>query len=90
MNLQATMVSCQPGLVQMVRQDDMFECGKGIVIMWPEEGMTVIPATGKGKCGIDYLRHIIKQYKIRNSYKIEQAYFKLMCARNYDYVIIKL
>lgn len=90
MSLQATVVSCQPGLVQMVRQDDMFECGKGVVVMWPDEGATFIPATGKNKYGINYLRDIIKQYNIKKGYKIEQAYFKLMCANNYDCVIIKL
>ena len=90
MSLEAKVVSCQPGLVQMVRYDDMFECGRGIVVMWPEQGGSYIPATGEGKCGIDYLMQIAKEYGLENNYKLKQAYFKLMLSRNYDQVNIKV
>ena len=89
MSLQADVITSQQGVVQMYRQDEMFECGKGIVVMWPEQGATFIPATGKNKYGIDYLRSIMKEYNV-NSYKVEQAFFKLMLGSNYDQINVKL
>lgn len=93
MSLQVEVISCRSGLVQMARQDEMFECGKGIVIFWPEHGASFIPATGEGKCGISYLRYIIKEYEQEyklSSYKIEQAFFRLMLGKNYDRINVRL
>jgi hypothetical protein len=89
MSLQAEVITSKQGVVQMFRQDYMFECGKGVVVMWPEQGATFIPATGKNKYGIDYLRSIMKEYNI-SSYKVEQAFFKLMLGSNYDRINVRL
>ena len=87
-----TMVA-QDKVIQLVRYDDMFETGKGIMVMWPNgHGGSFVNCdeTRGDSDGIEYLLKIANEYKINcKDYKIRKAYFELKYGRNYDKKIIK-
>lgn len=86
-----TIITSEKEVIQIVRFDDIFECGKGIQIMWPNCGSTMIPVTGKRNCGLDFFKESFKRYGINlPEYKIEQVWWKIMSMQNYDQINIKL
>lgn len=93
--LVAETVNCTNGVLQMVRYDEMFEAGKGIVVMCPVSGGIFVNCREDAgdRDGLAYLLKELRKYVDEfdfDEYKVEQAYFTLKCGRNYDKKNIKV
>ena len=93
--LVAETINCKNGVLQMVRYDEMFEAGKGIVVMCPIGGGIFVNCREDAgdRDGLAYLLKELKSYANEfdfDEYKIKQAYFELRCGRNYDKKNVKV
>ena len=93
--LVAETVSCKNGLLQMVRYDEMFEKGMGIVVMCPNSGGIFVNCREDAgdRDGLAYLLKELRTYANEfdfDEYKVKNAYFDLKCGRNYDKKNVKV
>lgn len=93
--LVAETVSCKSGVLQMVRYDEMFEKGMGIVVMCPIGGCICVNCNENAgdRDGLAYLLKELRTYANEfdfDEYKVKNTYFDLKCGRNYDKKNIKV
>ena len=93
--LVAETVSCKKGVLQMIRYDEMFETGRGIVVMCPTEGGIFVNCRDDvgDRDGLAYLLKELKKYANEfdfDEYRIKNAYFDLKCGRNYERKNVKV
>ena len=88
-------VNCKSGMLQMIRYDEMFETGSGIVVMCPIRGGIFVNCS-EDKGDRDGLAYLLKELKSCadefdfDEYKIKQAYFALKSGSNYDKKNVKV
>ena len=93
--LVAETINCTNGVLQMVRYDEMFEKGRGIVVMCPTSGCICVNCNENAgdRDGLAYLLKELRGYADEfdfDEYKIKQAYFELRCGRNYGKKNVKV
>ena len=93
--LVAETITCTNGVLQMVRYDEMFEKGKGIVVMCPTGGGIFVNCREDAgdRDGLAYLLKELRTYANEfdfDEYKIKQAYFELRCGSNYGKKNVKV
>ena len=93
--LVAETINCKNGVLQMIRYDEMFETGKGIVVMCPIGGGIFVNCREDAgdRDGLAYLLKELKSYANEfdfDEYKIKQAYFELRCGCNYGKKNVKV
>ena len=93
--LVAETVNCKNGVLQMIRYDEMFEKGSGIVVMCPISGGVFVNCREDAgdRDGLEYLLKELRTYADEfdfDEYKIKNAYFELKCGRNYSKKNVKV
>ena len=93
--LTAETVTCKSGILQMVRYDEMFEKGSGIVVMCPTSGCICVSCREDAgdRDGLAYLLKELRKYANEfdfDEYRIKNAYFELKCGRNYSKKNVKV
>ena len=91
--IQAQIMTANANVIQMVRQDEMFEYGKGIMVMWPQGGLTMVSFNEKNgdRDGLEYLLTQVEEMcPSVQEYKIVQAYNKLKLVGNYSSINVKV
>ena len=93
--LVAETVNCKKGVLQMIRYDEMFEAGKGIVVMCPTEGGIFVNCRDDAgdKDGLAYLLKELRSYANEfdfDEYRIKNAYFELKGGHNYERKNVKV
>ena len=93
--LVAETINCKSGILQMIRYDEMFEKGRGIVVMCPIGGGIFVNCREDAgdRDGLAYLLKELRSYANEfdfDEYKIKQAYFTLRCGNNYDKKNVKV
>lgn len=93
--LVAETVNCKKGVLQMIRYDEMFEAGKGIVVMCPTSGGIFVNCREDAgdRDGLAYLLKELRDYANEfdfDEYRIKQAYFDLKCGQNYGKKNVKV
>ena len=88
-------VNCKSGVLQMIRYDEMFEKGSGIVVMCPTSGGIFVNCDENAgdRDGLAYLLKELKKYANEfdfDEYRIKNAYFELKCGRNYSRKNVKV
>ena len=88
-------VTCKNGVLQMVRYDEMFEKGIGIMVMCPISGCICVNCREDSgdRDGLAYLLKELRSYANEfdfDDYKIKQAYFELKCGSNYSRKNVKV
>ena len=93
--LVAETINCKDGILQMVRYDEMFEKGSGVVVVCPTRGCICVNfrEDAGDRDGLEYLLKELRDYANEfdfDEYKIKQAYFALRCGNNYDKKNVKV
>ena len=93
--LTAETINCKSGILQMVRYDEAFEKGSGIVVMCPISGGIFVNCREDAgdRDGLAYLLKELRGYANEfdfDEYKIKQAYFELKCGSNYSRKNVKV
>lgn len=91
--LEAHIITATSNVIQLVRQDEMFESGKGIMVLWPEGGLTCVNCREDNgdRDGLQYLLKEVKEFCPNcQEYKITSAYYKLKMANNYSRVNVRV
>ena len=93
--LTAETITCKNGVLQMVRYDEMFEKGIGIMVMCPISGGIFVNCREDAgdRDGLAYLLKELRTYANEfdfDEYKIKQAYFELKCGNNYSRKNVKV